>query len=591
MLNEQQSKIVNTPGGKVVVLAGAGSGKTHTLIELIADLHLRRKIPLSKMFISTFTNKAGNELKQRLSSKLNRDSVEDLWVGTMHSQAHKFLSTQMKYSVITEGEVKYLIKKIYLDIVPEHTRKELTVDYVVGIIGKKRSFNCKFEDLTSVYTDLIKSIYIKFMEEKQRQHLMDFDDLLYNFLTYLKDNPSFSDQFEWVFIDENQDCNWVQNEIADVLGGESSVFRIGDDFQSIYTWRGACPSIFKDKTKTADSVYPLETNYRSSPEILDLANEIIKKESGGRKLYAVQSTSLKPSLRICEDQAQTILSRIVADIRNGVPLGEIAVLSRSVKTDNIRTVVGFLKSRKIPYVVRGGIDIFKTADVQKFLSIIRGVLSPSEYPVSESLGLLPGVGAKTAIKLTERIINKGVSELDSLTAKFSQTAAFEVYKTLWDKKGNDLVKNSYDFYSKFYLSKYETQLADNKRQFISGLMEEFLLGVHDLQATIDSLLIEKEEDETTDKIVITTIHQSKGLEWESVHLANFYEGYMPMIKEDSDELEELNLAYVAITRAKKYLQMYMPKRNIYGYSAQVSRYLLNITKEHQNKFFETYFSG
>ena len=230
--NEQQLKIINTPGGRIAVIAGAGSGKTTTTIKLIEKLHLKDGIALEKMFISTFTNKAGKDIKTRLQKRFNLDTehINKLWVGTFHSLGHRYL-TQIKklnLNIILPVEGSYYLKNIYKAVLQTEGEDENVVTFkdISENIEMKRNQNCSW-DKASEYPDICRKVHDQYQKEKKEQDLVDFTDILEIFVSQLKKDVIFTNKFSWVFVDEVQDNNFSQNVLTDLLTTES-VVRVGD---------------------------------------------------------------------------------------------------------------------------------------------------------------------------------------------------------------------------------------------------------------------------------------------------------------------------------------------------------------------------
>ena len=596
-LNTQQEAIVKTSKGKVSVIAGPGSGKTFTLIELIFKLHTVDRIPLENMFITTFTNKAGREIKERLRKRLGlaQDRINHLWIGTFHSLGYRYLTRERykKYNIILPVEAKYYLRNIYKQVIEEDKEELINFDDILENIEKKRNRCCSWKEV-SEYPEICERVYNLYEKEKRTLNLVDFTDILVLFKESIDDN--FIKKFKWVLIDECQDLNRLQIDLVDTLSKENTVL-VGDPVQSLYSWRGASPELFKEKIKGSDLVFPLEYNYRSSSSILNFANQLIKQypEYADRKLISTKESGILPSFKVCECQAKEIYRAIKEDIQNKVPLEEIAVLARTIKAANIGDLQVLLRQDKIPYVTRGGDDRLDSVYVQNYLSLLKTLCAPTKISTVNTLSLLPGVGPKTAIKLAEEVQSKNIGVLSSLDSKVSQTKAYKDFVGLTQIKDNqNILLGSLNFLHEHYLKFKYKEEANQKKETIFNLLYDTLMEHKNLAEGIDSLYV-NDEDEESDigKVVISTIHQSKGLEFQSVHIANFNEHSMPYLKEEDEENpkrleEEFCVAYVAITRAKKYLRMYMDheggKAN-WKKPNKVSRYIKEIFRVYKEKFF------
>ena len=521
-LNEQQIKIINNSIGKVAVVAGAGAGKTTTNISLITKLHLRDKIPLERMWISTFTNKAGRDLKSKLSNKLNlnTEDLNRLWIGTFHSLGYKYLTQvkRKKLEIILPIEAKNYLKNIYKQCLEEHgvTDKSYPFTDVMDGLSLKRSKNLSWDEVSD-YPNLISDIYNLYQGEKTRMGLVDYDDILEMFLEELKLDKDFCTKFDWVFVDECQDNQMIQVELADMLSHKNQVLT-GDHKQSIYGFRGASPELFVQKVGVADQVFDLAYNYRSSKDIIDFANSLLEQmpQFKGQELISTKSLMEKPNFIICEDQAHYIYKNIERDIARGIPLEEIAVLGRSIKPIVFQKLQVLLRSKNIPYIVSGGDDKLNAHYIQNYLSVLKSILKPTKVSLTNALSLLPGVGPKIAMKLAEDVVSSGGSfdALLNAKGKYCGTKAFTAYLNLetlsFDKK--EFLLRSLDFIHDFYLvpvySKKDQYEASNKKKIIFESLYNYLMGHQSIVEGIDSLYINEEDLESQKgKLVISTIHK------------------------------------------------------------------------------------
>jgi DNA helicase-2/ATP-dependent DNA helicase PcrA len=606
-LNDQQKNIVFNSLGKVAVVAGAGAGKSTTNIELIAKLHLENKIPLEKMFISTFTNKSGRDLKIKLSKKLNLDfkKLEKLWVGTFHSLGYRYLTQyrNIKMEIILPLEARQYLKNIYSQVLKDFgvSEEKFSFSNMLECLDKKRSKDCAWEDVTD-FPKVSAEVFNTYQKEKNKMGLVDYEDILEIFLEEIKKDSQFSQKFDWVFVDESQDNSKKQNEIADALTNKNIVL-IGDPKQSIYGFRGAAPELFKQKIKTSEKVFNLSYNYRSSKEIIDFANAILAEVPSfkDQELIPTKNSYGKPTFTLCDFQHQEVMSNIEKDIKKGIPLHEIAVLGRSIKPRSFEKLQILLRSKNIPYVVRGGDDKLNSSYIQNYLSVLKSVIKPTKISLTNSLGLLPSIGPKTAMKLAEEVINAGGSfdPLVNCSGKFVTTKAYndfiDLEKISYDKK--ELLEKSLNFIYKYFLipnyGKKDPVLASQKKQIIYDSLHNYLMESPSISEGIDALYLNEDDPESDlGKIVISTIHQSKGLEWDSVHILNLKEKSIPNLKDDEENNierfeEEFCLFYVAVTRARKHLNLYTsflnddydPKPN------KLSRFIKNIYLKNKEKYF------
>lgn len=606
-LNEQQKNIVFNSMGKVAVVAGAGAGKSTTNIELIAKLYKENSVPLEKMFISTFTNKSGRDLKLKLSKKLNLDfkKLEKIWVGTFHSLGYRYLTQyrKMKLEIILPLEARQYLKNIYKQVLKDFgvSEEKFSFSSAIECIEKKRSKDSLWEDVTE-YPKICSEIFGMYQKEKSNMGLVDYDDILDIFLSEIKEDSNFTQKFDWVFVDESQDNSKKQNEIADALTNKNIVL-IGDPKQSIYGFRGAAPEMFKSKIKKAEKIFNLSYNYRSSEEIINFANAILSEVPSfkGQELIPTKYSCGKPNFILCDFQHLEIMNNIEKDIKKGIPLHEIAVLGRSVKPRLFEKLQVLLRSKGIPYVMRGGDDKLNSSYIQNYLSVLKSVLKPTKISLTNTLSLLPSVGPKTAMKLADSVITGGGSfePLINCSSKFANTKAYndfvDLEKVSYEKE--ELLKESLEFLYKHYLipvyGKKDSSVPFQKKQIIQDTLFKYLLESKSISEGIDALYLNEDEaDSEKNKIVISTIHQSKGLEWDSVHIANCKEKSIPNLKDDEENNierfeEEFCLFYVAVTRARKNLNLYTsflsddfdPKPN------KLSRFIKNLYLNSKEKYF------
>ena len=605
--NQQQRQIINTLGGNIAVVAGAGSGKTATTIGLIEKLHLVDKIPLERMFVSTFTNKAGKEIKERIHRKFNLpyEEIEKLWIGTFHSLGFKYLTRvkKLKLSIILENEAKYYLKNIYKQVLEEdRTAEEDTpLDAVLDGIERKRNKEIPWEEACE-FPEISEKVFNFYQKEKKEQNILDFTDILTTFEKTLQEDTLFRSKFSWVFVDEVQDNCLAQVRIAELLTNKNQVL-VGDNKQSIYGFRGAAPHLFKEKIKQATTVYPLANNYRSSKDIIDFANVLLDQapQFSDQKLVSTKPSFFKPVFTICDDQAINIFNSIREDLRNGIPHHEIAVIARSIKPLSIQNLTVLLRKNNIPYVLRGGDDKLNSTYVQNYLSLLKTLVKPTKISMLNTLSFLPGVGPKTAMALSdkENALNFDLSTIKGQTSKYAQTRAYNDFVKLLDlcdKK--EILMGGLDFIHDHYLvpkySKKDPKDPGMKKSLIFDLLYKYLDGYPSISEGIDSLYVNEDDmDADKGKVVISTIHQIKGLEFDSVYIANLNELGIPYIKEDEEKdldrlEEEFCLMYVACTRARKYLRMYMQFMSGQGDWARtnkVSRYIKEMFKAHKEKYF------
>jgi DNA helicase-2/ATP-dependent DNA helicase PcrA len=632
-LTEEQLPIVTAPGGPMLVIAGAGSGKTRTVTYRVAYL-VESGIPLDRILLVTFTNKAAREMLSRVELLLKRD-VKGIWGGTFHHVGNiilrknaKLIDYQPNFTILDRSDSKELIdscvaeKKI--DVKSRRFPKGDTLQDIFSfsvntgrpIVDVIAYYYAQFESLT----EEIEGINKVYTARKRKLGLMDFDDLLYYWWKLLEDNPQvsqkYAQRFLHVLVDEYQDTNLLQAKIINLLAaGHRNLMVVGDDSQSIYSFRGAhfkniinFPKIYPD-TK----LYKLEINHRSTPEILSIANQSIglAKEKFEKNLKANRKSGQKPAmLPLINVYAQSafVAQRMLELREEGHSLNDMAVLYRShYQSMEIQME---LTKRGIPFEIRSGIRFFEEAHIKDVLAYLKIFHNPhDEISWSRILKLLPKVGPKTAEKIfqflsqSEDILKEAVgpavvSQLPGGAERgFKELQA--VLKELSEKIGapaemiKTVSKSSYEEYLKTQYPNYRERMEDLEQlgsystQFKS--LEE-LLSALALVSGIEAETVAGGEEGDKEACILSTIHQAKGLEWKVVFVIWLADGrfpsYLSFGKEEEME-EERRLFYVAVTRARD--ELYLSYPIVYsGYDGEVlmkpSRYLEELPESSFDKW-------
>jgi DNA helicase-2/ATP-dependent DNA helicase PcrA len=625
-LDEQQLAVVTAGGGPLLVIAGAGSGKTRAVTYRVARL-LETGVAPDRILLVTFTNRAAREMLSRVDQLVKTD-VKRIWGGTFHAMGNRILRRcaevlgyQSNFTILDSEDAKDILEAAIEDakIDPKARRfpqssllqdlhslcinKDVTIRDLVAI---------EYVDLL-VHIDDIERIFKFYAERKLKGNAMDYDDLLLNWKRALMEFPTvlsqWSQQFQHILVDEYQDTNKIQAEIVDLLAGANrNVMVVGDDAQSIYAWRGAnFENIYRFKDRYPDAqVLKLENNYRSSPEIVALANASIK---GNQRQFAKHLHSVRPAagerpalvpLSSVDEQAAFVASRILELRDGGMALAEMAVLYRSHWQSMEMQLE--LTRRNIPYSIRSGSRFFEQAHIKDMVAHLRIINNPKDEPAwKRVLKLIPSVGKATAGAIWERIARAddplvSVSRQE-FPVKPRATEAWKAFASLIDQlKSPDLADNPSaqmqlvlaSSYTEYLRNAYENadsriedleQLAHYAMRFASN--EEFLselslvnterFGVPDGPVAED---IAGGDDED-DRVVLSSIHQAKGLEWRAVFIIWAAEGKFPSarsLKDDATIEEERRLFYVATTRARDDLYLCYPLMdNDYGRMSVIQR--------------------
>ena len=609
-LNPQQLAAVTAPPGPALVIAGAGSGKTRTLTYRVAYL-LEQGIPPDRILLLTFTNKAAGEMMRRVSDLIGRE-LRELWGGTFHSigarilRAHAdTLGYQRDFTILDRDDAKDLIKACMADAKIDKQDKHFPKPDVLNeIFSLAANTHKTIEELVagqfSYFSEFVAPIadqQQRYTARKRATNGMDFDDLLALWLKLMQENAEVREQyqrrFQFILVDEYQDTNKLQGDLIDLLAARTkNVTVVGDDAQSIYAWRGANFANILDfpKRYPGAKVFKIETNYRSTPEILNVANAAISANVNqfAKELAPARESGLKPALVACTDAAQQsafIAQRVLELHEEGVNMNHVAVLYRS--HFHALELQLELTRRQIPFSITSGIRFFEQAHIKDATAYLKFVSNPrDEISFKRLVLLLPGIGAKGADKLWQsfqlefqtprtntpiavalqdsiaRVPKKSVLNWAQFTATISQLenesvrkSAAKMLRLVIDAGYDDYLKETYDNYER-RIEELQ-QLAEFAFQF--GSVEEFLTQL----ALLTNVEAEDDQDSKSDaeKIRLSTIHQAKGLEFEVVFVIMLCDGMFPsarsMDSTDGEE-EERRLFYVAITRAKNELYLSYP---------------------------------
>lgn len=631
-LNDAQRSAVTALPGPALVIAGAGSGKTRTLTYRVAYL-LEQGVPADRILLLTFTNKAAKEMMGRVSDLIGHD-MSDLWGGTFHSIGHRVLrrhaeelgfnrSFTIQDREDAKGLINACIAEAEIDVkATRFPKPEVVAD--MGSLSLNKQINIRevieerfpwFEHLTSQ----IEGVIQRYAERKRTQGLMDFDDLLVLWLKLLKEYAEvrelYQKRFQFVLVDEYQDTNQLQAELIDLLGERyKNVMVVGDDSQSIYSWRGAnYENIIEfPKRYPGAKVYKIETNYRSTPEILNLANAAIEANTRqfAKKLAASRGPGEKPVLAVCGEageQAAFIAQRALELREEGVELNDMAVLYRS-HFHALELQLEFTR-RNIPFSITSGIRFFEQAHIKDVTSYLKWLANPRDEQAFKRLVLmLPGIGGKTAFKLwyqflalyTDTIqLAEGLQQCTAVPKK-AKVAWAQFSATVSQLQSEPVVGDAGQMIELIVEAGYEEYVESNYDKAPQRLDDIEQLGVFARQYdSLETFLaelalltnVESEQDRGEDdqeKLRLSTIHQAKGLEFKVVFVVMLCDGMFPSnrsLDTVEGEEEERRLFYVAITRAKDELYISYPMiRTVAGGGSedmiqQPSRFLSELPDE------------
>jgi DNA helicase-2/ATP-dependent DNA helicase PcrA len=633
-LNEQQLAAVTASPGPLLIIAGAGSGKTRTVTYRVAYL-LENGIDPRNILLLTFTNKAARQMLDRVANLLPIDA-SGIWGGTFHSIGNRMLRRHGRalgyssgFTIMDREDQKDLINTVVANagIDPKEIRfpkGDVLAEIFSFVVNTETPIEKLLAEKFPYFLPLlekIQDVHARYEKKKKATNSMDFDDLLEKTLSMLQQHEEiaafYRRQFQFILVDEYQDTNKIQADLIDSLARDhSNVMVVGDDAQSIYSWRGAnFQNILQFPKRYPDAqVFKIEMNYRSVPEILQVANAAI--EANVDRFHKNlqpnrESQSVKPAVVALNDgseQAQFVAQRILELRDEDVDLNEIAVLYRA-HYHAIELQLE-LSRRGIPYQITSGIRFFEQAHIKDVISFVRFVANPrDEVAFKRMVKLLPGIGNRSAENLwsaweksleahgevnswSERLLVMNVSAKSkkhwTQLAHTVDEIAPGGQPNLPSQMITSVVEAIYDDYAKVNFTNYELrredldQLAVFAQQFKD--VHEFLSQL----ALISNVDAEAAPAQSADKeaVNLSTVHQAKGLEFHTVFVIWLNDGMFPSSRSlDTREAleEERRLFYVAITRAKDELYLTYPHMRLSGGYGDVfqrpSRFLKEIPNE------------
>ena len=617
-LNANQKKAVQTFEGPVLVLAGAGSGKTRVLVHRIAALLLEGKCSLDNILAVTFTNKAAREMKERVTeliSSYGKPPGWTTWIGTFHSvcaqilrQNIHLLTDRKTVSIYDQGDQLSLIKKVLQDLnIDQKIKEPKSIRSQINLCKRMGLGPHELHRLPHLsYDKQFENIYQHYERALRRASAFDFESLLLETYRLMLKYPDFlkslQDQFQYICVDEYQDTNHIQYLLIKKLAETNqNICVVGDEDQSIYSWRGADMSNIMNFEKDFKSckTFFLEENYRSTHNIVQGANGLIShnKIRKGKSLVAQKETGHKIHIReIFNDYEE---GRFISEsIRSfcdseGENWGDFAVLYRT--NAQSRVLEDHFRVLKIPYKIVGGIRFYERKEIKDALSYLRLALnsdddvslltainSPRRGMGKSSLSRLQQDARHSQKSLYECLknqvhqkkikgkflkeINKFINCIEELKSQKAQSSLYELYTLLLDRSG-------YIDYLEMQKS-IEAQSRIENLQELGNVIEQrenrlegSVLALEDFLEEMSLLTQEDKTKEGKDFVTLMTLHNSKGLEFNTVFISGMEEGLFPSFQsiEDNNLEEERRLAYVGMTRAKERLILsYTKKRKFWG---------------------------
>jgi DNA helicase-2/ATP-dependent DNA helicase PcrA len=610
-LNDEQYAAVTAEPGPLLILAGAGSGKTRTLTYRVAWL-LSQGVRPGEILLLTFTNKAAKEMLHRVH-ELSGIEPKRFWGGTFHSIGHRSLrmfgeaiGLAKNFTILDAEEAERLLKQTVESqdrtFFKDKTRPK--PGPLFGIISLARNTQLTVEATVEKYfphysdiSDRLPAFAKAYELRKREQKVCDYDDLLENWLALLKQSPEvasyFQQRFRHVLVDEYQDTNTLQAQIVDTIASHHRVMAVGDDAQCIYSWRGAnFENIMSYPERHPGTViHRIETNYRSTPEILNLANGVLMAQPKGRhfdkELRAARGHMEKPFVvQTLDDreQADFIVKRVRALHEDeGVSLSSIAVLYRS---HFLAVEVQIALARAdIPYHITSGVKFFERQHIRDLVALLRFVYNPSDTQAWERVAvLLPKIGEKGAQKIHAAALREakdfqknfidalGAEDVHAKVPKDARVdwealvvSLKQVYESMQTGKPAGTVETAIDGWYGDYLKGAYADYQDRLDELTALVgfaqkydeMQDFLAQI----LLLNSETSDRNVDPDMEAMKLTTVHQAKGLEYDVVFVIGLADGQFPGRRsiEAGDVEEERRLFYVAVTRARNELYLSYPK--------------------------------
>ena len=631
-LNPAQREAVEKTEGPVLILAGAGSGKTRVLTTRIAHLVEDKGVQDANILAITFTNKAANEMRERVEETLGYDT-KDMWISTFHSCCVRILRKDINkigynrsFVIYDSADQVTLVKDCLkeLNLSDKVFEPKVIISTISGAKDKLYSpQKFKAMHLNDNRMSKIADIYALYQDRLKRNSALDFDDLIYKTVELFKENPDvlefYRNRFKYIMVDEYQDTSKAQYELIKLLAKEhQNICVVGDDDQSIYGWRGADIRNILEFERDYDDVHivKLEQNYRSTQIILDAANTVISNniERKRKKLWSEKKEGELIKIQLSEDEVceSDFVADMIAKIsrEQNRPYRDFAVLYRA--NAQARPVEDALNRSQIPYNIYGGTKFYERKEIKDLVAYLRVIQNPQDDITLKRIINVPrrGIGLRTIEKIEDRASLKQESMYSvlidiesnseiSTKARKSISEFVDIIGTLRTIKEvypvSKLIEKVLETTGYLdELSKDKSEEAqdriDNLKEFISIAIEfEQNSEEQDLETFLTGVALtsESSEEEQDDKVSLMTIHTSKGLEFPVVFLVGMEEGLFPISRavrsmSESDIEEERRLCYVGITRAKEVLYMSLTqKRTLYGKTnpSIQSRFMEELPKE------------
>ncbi|RKL67232.1 DNA helicase PcrA [Salipaludibacillus neizhouensis] len=631
-LNPEQQEAVKHAEGPLLIMAGAGSGKTRVLTHRIAYMIGEKEVPHWSILAITFTNKAAREMKNRVSRIIGRQA-EEMWISTFHSMCVRILRRDIdrigfnrNFTILDSTDQKTVIKRLVkeMNIDPKKFDPRSILGSISSAKNELKTPQDFAKNASGYYEETVHKVYEAYQKELRRNQSLDFDDLIMTTIKLFKQVPEvleyYQRRFRYVMVDEYQDTNRAQYLLVKMIADKhKNICVVGDSDQSIYRWRGAdIKNILSFETDYANAtVVMLEQNYRSTKRILQAANKVIDNNAGrkAKNLWTDNIDGDKLSYYEADNEhgeAQFVIGKVQEHTNSGkYKTSDMAVLYRT--NAQSRVIEELLVKSNLPYTIVGGTKFYDRKEIKDLLAYLRLVANPDDDISFRRIVNIPkrGIGNTTVDKLQayanehELSLFKTLLEIDQvgLSARFTKTLrefgeqlrgwiqmqeylpVMELVEELLEKTGyRDMLKNDKSLEAEGRLENINEFLTVTK-EFEEVSEDKTLVAfLTDLALIADIDKVEDEED-SEEKILLMTLHSAKGLEFPIVFLIGLEEGVFPhsrSLMEEMEMEEERRLAYVGITRAERHLYISRARmRTLYGRTNMnpKSRFLNEIPEE------------
>jgi len=630
-LNEEQREAVMHDKGPALILAGAGSGKTRVVTFRITRLIQEKKVPPSRIMAVTFTNKAAQEMRNRIAALVGRSGAQGIFMGTFHSfclQMLKIHGEKLGYrtgfTIYDDSDQKSLIKECLWDL--KWDEKQVHPQAVHSYISaaKNELKNPKeYEEMAAgIFMEKVAQIYPRYQTKLKQNNAMDFDDLLFNAVILLKQYPeileSYRQRFDYVMVDEYQDINTTQYQLVSAIAHPlNNLYVVGDPDQSIYGWRGAdIRNILRfEQDFPGAKIFKLQQNYRSTKSIIQTAQSVIRNNSQRKEkeLFSLREMGESVTYYQAEDdkdEAEFVMKTLYQRLGEpGRKYRHVAILYRT--NAQSRVLEDACRRNNIPYIIVGGLKFYDRKEVKDLLAYLHVLVNPQDSVSLRRMINVPirGIGSGTVEKLEMSAKQQDITLLDSArqaaaTGDFGKkiAQALAAFVSMMDELvAQKLLTKPSDFVrAVLERSGYLTELAHDdtiESKMRAENLKELVNSVADYEATAENPTLEgyldqvslvadiDKLDDDKNSVTLMTMHNAKGLEFPIVFMTGLEEGLFPhnnSIESDDEVQEERRLCYVGMTRAMDLLYMTGAAcRYVYG-TAQwraPSRFLAEIPKD------------